>query len=845
MQQKISFITGLILFPLFLYSQLQTPDEFLPHKLGETFTPHYMLVDYMEHVAANSQNVLLKSYGMTNQKRPLLLATVSSPENLARIEDIRKNNLIKTGLLEGMPDPNLDVAIVWLSFSVHGNEAAGSESSMAIMYDLVDPNNTSTQEWLKNTVVLVDPALNPDGYSRYTHWYRNIANKTPDSGPSTREHREPWPGGRVNHYLFDLNRDWAWQTQVESQQRMKVYHDWMPHIHADLHEQFHNNPYYFAPAARPYHDYITDWQTDFQIEIGKNHAKYFDAKGWLYFTKEVFDLLYPSYGDTYPTFHGSIGMTYEQGGHSRAGRAIQITNGDTLTLADRIAHHKTTALSTVEIGSKNVKRIVAQFEDYFDKSQNAPPGEYKTFVVKGSNSTSRLKAFCAMLDKNKIQYGKIDKGSTLKEAYNYQTGENTSLKVEANDLVISAHQPLGLFTQVLLEPKPGLEDSLTYDITAWSLPYAYGLETYASKQKVKVNTGYDFGTYSNNLGQNKTAYAYLATWNSLSNAQFLGALLKSGVKVRYANGNFDLEGKKYAPGTLIMTRADNRKVANFDQIVATTAQEFQQEITAVQTGFVDSGKDLGSGSLTFIEAPKIAILSGEKTSSLSFGQVWYFFEQNLNYPISIFDADNLSSINLEDYNLLVMPEGRYSLNDNALDKLNSWISGGGRLIAIGSAVGSLEDKKGFNLTKFADDADKSGAEKARKQAALDHRLDDFAGQERRSIAHFIPGAIFKLDIDNTHPLGYGLPDYYFTLKTGSRSYQHLKNSWNVGSFGAELMVSGFAGSQAQEGLKNTTVFAVQEKGRGSVTYMVDNPLFRAFWENGKFLFSNAVFLVGQ
>ena len=339
-----------------LSGQLKTPSDFFPHDWGTHFTAHHLVVNYFNHAAEQSDLVQVMEYGRTSEQRPMVLAFVSTPENLAKLEDIRKNNLIRAGVLEGTLDPALDRVIVWLSCTIHGNEAAGTESASATLHELIDPNNTDTKAWLQNTIVVIDPTLNPDGFDRYTNWYRKVAGAVPNPHPSAREHQEPWPGGRTNHYYFDLNRDWAWQTQIESQQRMTAFNNWLPHLHADLHEQGVNSPYYFAPAAQPYHPYITKWQRDFQVTVGKNHAKYFDQNGWLYFTKEVFDLLYPSYGDTYPTYLGSIGMTYEQGGSGRAGRAILMQNGDTLTLLDRALHHKTTSLSTIEVGAKNQQR---------------------------------------------------------------------------------------------------------------------------------------------------------------------------------------------------------------------------------------------------------------------------------------------------------------------------------------------------------------------------------------------------------------------------------------------------------------------------------------------------------
>lgn len=845
MQRILLFCGFCLLANVVVNAQLKSPDEFLPHKLGEQFTPHEMQVEYVRYLAANSKNIVLTQYGLTNQKRPLQLAFISSEANLARLEVIRQNNLRKAGLLDGAPDPALDMAIIWLSYSVHGNEAAGAESSMKVLYELLNPNNSRSKEWLQNTLIIIDPCINPDGYSRYTHWYRNSSSVVPNPSPQAREHQEPWPGGRVNHYYFDLNRDWAWQTQVESRQRLAKYNDWLPQIHVDLHEQGYNAPYYFAPAAQPYHRYITPWQSEFQVAIGKNNAKYFGQNGWLFYTKEVYDLFYPSYGDTYPTYNGAIGMTYEQGGIG-AGRAILMTNGDTLTLYDRIAHHYTTSMSTIEMASKNAAALNKNFVEFFNRARTNPPGIYKSFIVKGTNAPERIKAFCQILDRNQISYGKAGKTAGV-SAYNYQNGANITLKVEPNDLVVSAYQPRGTLAQILLEPNAEINDSNTYDITAWSLPYAYGLETYGSTQRLDPESkGYAFKAYSNNLANIENPYAYLAPWRGLANAKFLAALLQKGVKARYATQPVTIEGEAYARGTLVITEADNRKLGPaFNTIVASIAQQHQQEIKAVTTGFADQGKDFGSYSYHFIKKPEVAILFGDQTNNTEFGQAWYYFDQDLQYPTTMIDANRLDRTDLNSFNVLVMPEGRYRLSDAVLEKISAWVNAGGRLIAIGDALGALDGKKGFSLSKYASDDARKQAEKAEEEAAMKSRLLDYAGQERREISHSIPGAIFKTRLDNTHPLAFGQGDIYFSLKTGTDSYQPIKGLWNVGTITDQLLVAGFAGVHARNQMKNTLVFGVENKGAGKVVYLVDNPLFRGFWENGKFLFSNALFFVGN
>ena len=813
-----------------LQAQVQSPSDFLPHNLGDQFTPHHLLVEYMQHVADKSPLVELTEYGRTNKDRPLLLAYIGSTENLARLDDIRRNNLRRTGVLPGDTDPALnDILVIWLSFGVHGNEAAGPESAMNALYELL--NHPDRDEWLERTVICYDPTINPDGYDRYTHWYRNVSNIVPNVDPDAREHREPWPGGRVNHYLFDLNRDWAWQTQVESRQRMNRYNEWLPQVHVDVHEQGYNSPYYFAPAAPPYHEYITDWQAEFQVTIGQNHAHYFDQNGWLFFTKERFDLLYPSYGDTYPTYNGAIGMTYEQGGIG-AGRAILLENGDTLTLHDRIAHHTTTVLSTIEISAQNADRLIEEFTDYWQSSQQEPPGAFTTFVISGDNPKGRLRSFCNLLDRNGIRYGRAGKSANM-QAYNYQTGKTERIAVAENDLVISAYQPKAVLTQILLEPETYVEDSITYDITAWSLPYAYGLQAYASSERLLPAEDMAFTAPAPAVAQE--AYAYLLPWDDLSDARFLAQALRQGFKVRYATQAFRVDDVDYAPGTLVITRADNRKREAFDDPLQDLARAHEQPLVATQTGFMQAGPDFGSGAYQLIEQPRVLLLGDEGVRTNSFGQAWYYFEQDINLPITIRAATDLDRIHLSAFNTLIMVDGRYRMDEGTRNKLNTWLSEGGHLIAVGSANGSLAGQEGFSLQRAANG---NNGDDEPAYPAYDE-------QERRYISNLIPGAIFKVTMDGSHPLAYGIGDTYFSLKTSGTAYAKMERGWNVGYLPEELMVAGFAGKNARAAQRNSTVFGVQRKGRGAVTYLVDNPLYRSFWENGKFLFSNAVFFVGN
>ncbi|HNP20142.1 MAG TPA: M14 family metallopeptidase [Fulvivirga sp.] len=819
---------------------IQSPTQFLGYQLGERFSRHHQVVDYFNYVAANATNVKLEQYGETYEHRPLMVAILSSPENMAKIDEIRTNNLKRAQMLAGQPTDD-GVAIVWLSYNIHGNEASSTEAAMKTLFALVDPNNKESKEWLKNTVVIIDPCINPDGRDRYANFYNQYGNKDYNPNGDDIEHHEPWPGGRPNHYLFDLNRDWAWQTQTESISRSKIYHQWMPQIHVDFHEQFINNPYYFAPAAEPFHEIITPWQREFQTAIGKNHAKYFDKNGWLYFTKESFDLLYPSYGDTYPTYNGAIGMTYEQAGHGYAGLGVITEYGDTLALTDRIAHHYTTGMSTIEMASKNAAKLDSEFIKYFDDNVKRPTASYKTYVVKNTNA-DKIKGLTKFLDKQMIKYGAVNSTRNAK-GFGYITNSQTSFTITPKDLIINVYQPTSRLITALFEPKTKLSDTLTYDITAWALPYVYGLDAYAMTEKLSTEKAFDFGQKLST--EVKKTYAYISKYNSIEDVKWLAYLLRNGVNVRVAHKELTVEGTKFERGSLIITQRNNENIkGGLDAFMVSATKQFERNPIAVSTGFADSGVDLGSSSVARLAAPKVAVLTGDQTSSLNYGEIWHFFERQIDYPITSIGTDYFSRVKLSDYDVLIVPNGYYSLfNEGVLSKVNDWVRDGGKLIVIGYGLNAFKEQKGYALKEYFDEKEKKDNE---NKPSVEDILKSYESQERDGLSSSIFGAVFKIRLDNTNPLAYGYNSEYFSLKTSTLRFAFLEEGDNVGVIkGDAKAISGFAGTQATNNLENSLVFGVESKGRGSIVYMVDNPLFRGFWENGKLLFSNAVFMVGK
>ncbi len=807
---------------LLIAQQLKSPSEFLGYELGSQFSRHADVVDYFNHIAENSPMVNYHTYGKTNERRPLTYAVISSKKNLQNLEQIRSNHLKNAGIGNG--SQNSETAIVWLSYNVHGNEASSTEASMKTLYNLI----TEKTDWLENTVVIIDPCVNPDGRDRYANWYNQVKAEPYNVNQQAVEHHEPWPGGRPNHYLFDLNRDWAWATQIETQQRLKVYNEWLPHVHVDFHEQGINEPYYFAPAAEPFHEIISPFQRDFQTRIGKNHARYFDEEGWLYFTGERFDLLYPSYGDTYPTYMGAIGMTYEQAGHGRAGLGIETDEGYILTLKDRIEHHFTTGISTVEVASKNAQELNREFQNYFSNGDF----EYQSYVLNGS--PDKLKSLSKLLEKHEINYSYANSGRV--SGFNFRENKGGNINTSENTMVVSTNQPKGKMVKVLFEPKTKLADSLTYDITAWSLPYAYGLDAVASNRLIETSGEAPKRNVQNK--SNSSAAGYITKWNSMQDASFLAALIKEGINVRFSEVSFESNGEKFAPGSLIITKSDNRKFENFDNKLVEIADEYNRQLLTATTSFAGSGPDFGSSEIKIINKQKIGLLRGDEVSSLNFGEVWYFFEQDLNYPVTPLGTDYFNRINLDDFDVLIMPSGWYSgfADEKNLEKLTSWIRNGGKLIAIGGAVGTFAGKDGFGLEEN---------KKSEKDSTATTNLIPYAQRERESLKNLITGSIIKTKVDNTHPMAFGYNDTYFSLKLSSDSYSYLDNGYNIAYIQEPEVVSGFAGSEALKSLKNSLVFGEVPMGEGTVIYMVDNPLFRAFWENGKLFFVNAVFFANN
>ncbi len=841
---SLFFAHNISLFAQEINTNIPDAKAFFGYEFGENFTFYHKVVDYINTIDQLSTRVKAWEYGKTYENRPLMVCAISSPENLASLDEIRLNNLKRTGMIQG-EIKGKNMPIIWLSYNIHGNEASGTEAGLRTLYELATKNDENTKKWLDNLVIMLDICENPDGRDRYVNNYYQRKGKNPNPYLQTWEHQEPFPSGRFNHYFFDLNRDWAWQTQVESQKRVALQQQYLPQIHADFHEMGLESSYFFAPASRPFHENITFWQREFQQIMGENHSKYFNQNRWLFFTQEVYDLLYPSYGDTYPSFQGAIGFTYEQGGSGRAGLATIRQQGDTLTLHDRYFHHFTVSISTIEVAYNNREKLLKEFEKFYKDSRENPVATYKTYIIKHNQNPQKIKALLQLLDKQQIQYGHPitplkTKGYAYHLAKNTDTKTESKVDVEEKDIVLSMYQPKSTLLKVLFEPQTYLEDSITYDLTAWALPFAYNLKAYALKEKIAINTqkiinANEWGNDKNineNVSQ-KNDFGYLCDWEDVKNAVFLGELLQQNIKIRFTNEDFTLDKKVYKRGSFLILHTDNKHLKDMGEILSNISKKHQINVQSINNGKVENGKDLGSDELNLLTAPQVALVLGDDVSPTEFGAIWHFFDQELNYPAHILHADRLGKSNLFAYKVVILSAGNFQ---NQMPILMDFVTQGGRIIAIDDAIESFAKDNRTTLHKTIEQQNSLKKDKLPERQTVEN--PPYNKISRFEISQNTAGSIFRLAFDDTHPLSFGIGNQLDIIKQNRTIYPRLPET--IAYY--DTHIAGFVGQKLKNKIGQSLAIGTEKIGKGQIVYFVDAPIFRGFWHAGKLLFANAVFM---
>jgi Zinc carboxypeptidase len=829
---------------IFIFSTIQSqsiksPDEFLGYELGSQFTFQYRAVDYFKYIADISPLAEYREYGTTNEGRTLGVCFVSSEENLANLEEFRKNNLIKTGLLKG-DLTGKQIPFIWLAYNIHGNEAVGMEAAMKVLFTLVSGSYHGVSEYLKGCIIVIDPCQNPDGHDLYANRYRASMNNILNPDGKSWEHNQAWPGARTNHYLFDLNRDWTWQTQKETQQRLILYNQFMPQVHADFHEMGVESTFFFAPGADPWNNVITPWQHQFHKLMGNGNAALFDEKFRLYFTKENFDLFYPGYGDTWPLFNGAIGFTYEQGGGGPSGLAYKLESGDTLTLKDRIDGHFTASMATIKVSYENREKLLSEFNNYFDQSMKNPLFQYKSVIIKGSNEKSNISNLLKLFERNQIRYSFAGNVGKKYKGFDYLSNKDGEVTIEKGDILISAYQPQSHFIQALFETDTKSTDSINYDLTAWALPYVYNLKAYAIPDKITPDTArVEQGKIINEMIAAKP-YAYVANYSGFDELKFMAALYRKNVKLRYSLKPFVLNSNNFNRGSIIIARGDNKHLlTDFDKTVTDAANDCQVRLISTSTGMVDSGKDFGSANSPLMKKKSVALFCGEGTSSGSVGELWYFFERELNYPVSLINTSNSETVDLKDYEVLILTSGSYSkLKDTIID----YVKRGGRVIAIENALSVFAGEKSTSLAKAIETRSAELKVTEKKIKSDDSTLlkkFEFENERRYSLSERSAGSIYKVTLDDTHPFVFGIGKEWFIMKR-TAGYPFLATGSNIGYILGKEPVSGFAGFKYKDKIKNTLVIGTEKIGAGEVIYIADDPYFRAFWKSGRVLLGNCI-----
>lgn len=846
-----------------LDTKIPTPEAFLGYPIGSYLTRHDQVVAYFRQLEKVSDRVHVESIGKTYEQREQVIVTITSAANYQKLEQIRQEHLSQIDPAKPVLGNSAPI-IINLGYGVHGNETSSTETSLLTGYFLAASNDAETQKWLSESVIFIDPSLNPDGRDRAANWLNAYHSFPPVGDPADKEHQEGWPGGRTNHYFTDLNRDWLNLVQVESRNRLTFFHKWYPNVQIDFHEQGTNATYYFEPTPKSHESpIIPQFLYDYQVTLAKYHAKALDDIGSFYFTKENYDNLSPIYGSTYPKFFGSVAATFEQ---ARSLGIVQESTNGPLTFAFTIRNHLATSFSTIKGAVAEKAGLFKVQKDFFkyalEQGQKNPA---KGFVFGDKNDQNLTQKFLGLLLQHHVEV--------------YELADNLSQDGKTfeknNSYIVPSAQANFLIVHSIFEEN-ALKDSIFYDNTGWSIIHAYGLK-YA-----KLNGAFSKGAIvknlpiaSKSLNIEKGAYAYLinsSDYNytkALYQLQLKNILVKTAFKSFVANTS---SGKKtYLPGALVIPVVG--QTVSADSLLASlnnVAKSANIEITPVSSGFSAEGIDLGSSNVKAVRKPEVALAFGQGVTSSEAGQVWFLLNQQLDLPVTKLDLQSFARTSLNRYNVLVLPGGNYSAWDKAtVDKIKSWVNDGGTLITFQTATQwavqqeivkeklsqtETSSRRGdlppvnFSAEKPGDDSKKDQPKATGNNAGVklpkptSERLD-YTRQEDVEGSKRINGAIFVSDLDISHPIAFGVNSRkLFINKNGSTLLLPSPNKYaTVAQYAAKPLINGYSSKINTAKVANSAAIIATGIGNGEVILFADDPTYRGYWLGTARLFLNAVF----
>ena len=835
---------------------IPSPEAGLGYPIGGRFTRHADTLRYLRTLAEASDRIRIETYGQTHEQRDLVVCTISSPANLRNLDGILAAN---TALADPRTRSASDVAsaienspaIVWFSFNVHGNEPSSTETAMQLAYTLAASDDPAVRAILDNVVLVIDPCLNPDGRERYVSWSRGVTGASPNPNADAAEHFEPWPQGRTNHYYFDLNRDWLWGVQPESRARLAIYKRYLPHLHIDFHEQGYQSPYFFGLGDKPFNKNIPQETIDWVARFGAANAEAFDERGLVYATKERFDYLYPGYGKVLPTYHGAVGMLCEKGGHSRAGLAIDFSDDHVLTLRERIAHHFIVAMSDLRYAAANRRENTERFARYFtlpaDRDFYAPV----TYAISKDNDPvllGKLADLCAMQG---IEIHEPARGARVRGAdfLDYRTGKASETPPDLGDCwLIPGDQPRGALVRAIFERATTVEEPETYDITGWSLPIVFGLDAWTIEKAVP-GPRVEYTELQRPPAIESTGN--VATIIGADQHNFpaaVGALIRHDCFARLAGAPFAIDGRSFPAGSLIVHHIRNAR--SIDAFLE-DCNSLGVSTHGTGRGVTEQGRVLGANDNARFVSPSILLVRNDPVSSYSFGQLWNLLDIQFRIPHTAVNADDLRRVDLDSYNVIVVPHLGGSLAEK-LDEatagdLDDWVRAGGTLVAIGSAsdwaakrfLGEPDDQPDDR----ADAHDNNGKGDTGQEEDPEDRDLTWSQRKQRNVNRNIPGALLVADVDTGHPLAAGVRDWVGVIKRGDRVAPLRANGQAIARFDRDAPVIGGVISDDKADEIAGKAFATRHRvGSGSVVCFSDDVTIRGFAHAPVRLILNAITL---
>lgn len=835
-------------------AKIPAPAQFLGYRLGEDFTVYSEVVNYFKALDAASNKMTMHEYGRTYEGRPLYTVTITSEANHARLGELQQRHLkltdpSKISASEADQIIKNDPIFTSMSYNIHGNEASSTEAVMQVAYRLVAAQDAETQQVLNNSVIVLYICINPDGRDRYVYWYKSVRRNVNGYEPRDMEHYEEWPGGRTNHYWFDLNRDWVWGVHPESRGHAAEYQKWMPQVHVDYHEQGYNNNYFTAPGTTPRNLLLPDRYEPWSDTFGIANIKVFDKFQVNYFTRDGFDFFYPGYGSSYPSVNGAIGMLVEQGGIG-AGLAVETDDGTVLTLQHRVFDHFSTSIATIKKAAEHKEMLLRySFDAWNPKNSKSPVQAY--FLP--DNAQGYLYDVISTLQRHNIRVEKTTADVIIADAKNFRTGKPEKKTFPKGTYVVSTNQPRYLLINTILERNLAIEDSVMYDMATWSAPLAYNLEAYSSNTATKIATEdvKNTPTYDAKLNNPNAQYAYVIEWKQRNAPRALAMLWQKGYNVRTVKEPFTNGKKQFGAGSLVILKGRNVE-KDFVTDLQAIADSAKVVIDGFETGRMLTGMDLASGDSRPIKRPKVALMVEQPFNSLTAGQIYYLFDREVQIPIERIRASILQQTaipkfgsryggaDLKDYDVLILPGGGAGLNQlfpkPQLDELKTWVEKGGILIATENAAPFFtDDRSKFTKVKLLE-VKRDSSEAATALAFADR--EDFYGKKN------VPGTAFNAKIENTNPLAFGLDAALYTIKYDGLALKPDPDLQTVGSYFKEnTLVSGYSNAENVKNIAGNTFAGVLPMGQGKVVFLLDNTQYRMFWLGPARMMVNAVMLL--